>query len=83
MQKPIATFAYCNFAEFVDAIRPWVTYGFKVASEQQDNQTLAMVQPQVETVLNVLKCFQEVTSVTYPQDDAWITHSEMHLVDMD
>ena len=83
VQKPIATFAYCNFAEFVDAIRPWVTYGFKVASEQQDNPMLAMAQPQVETVLNVLKCFQEVTSVTYPQDDAWITHSEMHLVDME
>ena len=83
VNRPLATFAYCNFAEFVDAIRPWVTYGFQVVSEQQDNQMLAMVQPQVETVLNVLKSFRELTSVTYPQDDAWITHYELHLVDME
>lgn len=83
LSRPLAAVAYFNMSKLVDAIQPWVAYGFQVAGEQEQNQTLVMVQPQVDAVLNVLKSFREVTSVTYPQADAWITHYEMHLVDLE
>ncbi len=38
--------------------------------------------PQVHQLLDVLAAVKSLTSVTYREDDVWVTHSEVHFVDL-
>ena len=38
--------------------------------------------PQVHQLLDVLTAVESITSVTYREDDVWVTHSEVHVVDL-
>lgn len=90
IRRPAAIVAHAKLPELLDAIRPWVDYGFtvaaaKTAEEGGDPQAAAMpagfILPQVHQLLDVLSAIDSYTSVTYREDDVWVTHAELHLDD--
>jgi hypothetical protein len=44
---------------------------------------LGFIIPQVQQFLQVTTALQSVSSVTYEEDGLWITHSEVHLEDVE
>jgi hypothetical protein len=76
--KPLGGAFYFDFAGLVDTVTPWIRYGVGI-SQDLDMQNVVLP---FEDVLEVLKCFQNVSGVTYQDDDAWVTHSEIHLRDL-
>jgi hypothetical protein len=73
---------YFNFAGLVDAAAPWVEYGMKMGFADADPNWLATVMGQVNTGLDVLKCFKGVSAATYQEADAWVTHFEVTFEDL-
>ena len=55
------------------------------AAEEGNAQAATMpagfILPQVHQLLDVLAAIDSYTSVTYLEDDVWVTHSELHVVD--
>lgn len=90
IRRPAAIVVHAKLPKLLDAIRPWVDYGFtvaaaKTAEEGGDPQAAAMpagfILPQVHQMLDVLSALDSYTSVTYREDDVWVTHAELHLDD--
>jgi hypothetical protein len=72
-----------NFPAFVDAAEPWIRLGVQMAeAELQRNAGEDLpagfrnLDPQVTTVLKVLRCWRNYTSITYVEGGALVTHSE-------
>jgi hypothetical protein len=82
VDRPLAGACYVNFEALMETIKPWVNYGLTVAAEQQDNEMISMVIPQVETVIDVLKCFQQHSSVTFVDGDSMVTHYRQGFADL-
>jgi hypothetical protein len=82
LDRPLGSLVHVSIAGLIDAISPWVDYGFTVASEGQENPVLDTIKPQVQSALNVLKCIRGVTAVSYQEDDLWVTHMECELQDL-
>jgi hypothetical protein len=97
LNRPAAVVAHFQFAKMIDALRPWIAYGFAAATGQLTTdvgdepdamQQAVMLQagfilPQVNQLLDVLAALRSYTSVTYREDDVWVTHSEVHLKDLE
>jgi len=85
--RPLMSAGHLKFAKFIDVLRPWMDYGIKVAMENDEEGTavmmVGMVKPQVEQFLDVLQVFDSLTGVTYREDDAWVSHSEMRIIDLE
>jgi hypothetical protein len=89
VRRPAAIVARVQLPKLLDAIGPWVDYGFAIAAqkaaEQGDAQSATMpagfILPQVHQLLDVFSAIDSYTSVTYLDDDVWVTHSELHVVD--
>jgi hypothetical protein len=43
---------------------------------------LGFIVPQVQQFLDVASALRSISSVTYQEDDLWVTHSEMHFEDL-
>ncbi len=43
---------------------------------------MGFVVPQIYQFLDVTKVFKSATSITYQEDDVWVTHSETHIEDL-
>lgn len=82
IDRPLAGAVQVNLGAFFEAITPWIDYGFSVASDENQDPTLEMIKGQVKTALKVLACFRGVTTVTYQEDDAWVTHYEVQFQDL-
>ncbi len=82
LDRPLGSLVHVSIAGLIDAISPWVDYGFTVASEGEDNPVLDTIKPQVQSALNVLKCIRGVTAVSYQEDELWVTHMECELQDL-
>jgi hypothetical protein len=82
LDRPLASASYLNWAGLIDAITPWVTWGFGLAMPDGNDPSVAMIKNQVDTGLQVLKCFQGAVSATYQEDDAWVTHIESRFQDL-
>ncbi len=67
-----------SLAGLIDAVAPWVDYGVELSGEEVD----ATVLDQVHTGLEIAKCLREISTITYQDNDAWVTHFEMHLEDL-
>jgi hypothetical protein len=78
VDQPLASAVFFDFAGLIDTLTPWITYGFAVS---QDIDMQNVILP-FQDILDVLKCFQNVTAVTYQEGDVWITHSESHFRDL-
>jgi hypothetical protein len=103
VDRPAAVIAHFQFAKLIGAVRPWLDYGFAVATGQlkveddeddeseeeanSDQAAIAMqlgfIIPQVQQILQVTTALKSVSSVTYEEDGLWITHSEVHLEDVE
>ncbi|MFV1965010.1 MAG: hypothetical protein ACC628_06275 [Pirellulaceae bacterium] len=73
---------YFNFAGLVDAATPWVDYGMKIGFADADENWLATVMSQINTGLEVLKCFKGISAATYEEGGAWVTHIEATFQDL-
>ncbi len=83
--KPMAAASMFDFAGLIDAISPWVEYGFMVAEQQQSQENVMMkgIQSQVGTILTVMRCLGNATTATFVEDDVVITHFEWRIRDVD
>jgi hypothetical protein len=81
-QRPLLGAAVVDFAGLVQAARPWVEDVAlpevlrEVPEEGPPGLTRKEVPEQVRTVLEVLQCLRGMTSATYVEDGAVVTHSE-------
>jgi hypothetical protein len=99
VRRPAAMVAHVQLPKLLEAIRPWVDYGFAVsagqlqAGDEADEEQAAAAEsaammpagfilPQVHQLLDLLAAVASYTSVTYREDDVWVTHSELHVVDV-
>ncbi len=74
-----------NFARVIETIQPWVGYGFEVAlaqSGEESNFAVEAVHGQIDTILEVLKCYRGTSSISYEEKGAIVTHSESHFEDL-
>ena len=81
--KNLATAMHLNLAGMLDTIKPWVSYGLQQAAERQDNDMITMVIPQVETIMDVIGCFAEFSSVTFVDDESLVTYYRQTLRDLE
>ncbi len=97
LKRPAALVSHFEIAKFIRALGPWVDYGFGVAMgtirpddadpiEQPVDQGAmlgaGLVVPQVHQVLDVLAAFHSHTSITYRDEDIWVTQAETRFQDV-
>jgi hypothetical protein len=97
LKRPAARIVHFQFAKLIDAIRPWIDYGVGVASgsitpdgvepdaemQQAVMLQLGLIMPQVNQFLEVFTTFRSQTSITYREENVWVTHTEMHIKDLE
>jgi hypothetical protein len=105
LDRPAAVVAHFQFAKLINSIKPWLDYGFAVATgqlkvEEEDGDDteseneanneqaaiamqLGFIIPQVQQFLQVSTALQSFSSVTYEDNGLWITHSEVHVKDVE
>ncbi len=86
VDRPLAAAGQLDFARLVDAIEPWIDYGLQV-SQGFDPDGVAEgpldVSQQVRDVLRILRCFRGVSSATYVESNATVTHWQARFVDLE
>jgi hypothetical protein len=84
-ERPLASATYFNLAGFVQAIEPWIEYGSDHAPledlAEQGEITTQEVKDGTKAILDLLKCLRTMSSVSYFENEALVTHSEWHVVD--
>ncbi len=87
--RPLLSAGHFKFAKFIETTKPWIDYGIQVAVENAGDEggravmMVGMFKPQFEQFLDVAQCLDSFTSVTYKEDNAWVTHSEMRIIDLE
>lgn len=87
--RPLLSAGHFEFAKFLETAKPWVDYGIQVAIEQSGEDgggavaAIGFVKPQVDQLLEVLGAIHSCTSVTYRDGDAWVSHGEMRIIDLE
>ena len=91
--RPLGAAFQFNFAGLLDAVSPWIDYvmavmGMPVNAQAQPGMgmagnPMANIGPQIDDVMEVLKCFRGVSGVTYKQGDAMVTHAEWRFEDLE
>lgn len=76
--RPLASAFKFNFAGLLDAVAPWVDYAITVSGAEVD----ANITDQIATGFEIAKCLRGASGVTYKEGDAWVTHYEMHIQDL-
>ena len=81
LDRPLASAWHFNLRQLVQAARPWVDYAVKVGSEREsvDDEIVS----QVRSVLDLLACFRDASGVSYFEDGALVSHSQMRLSDLE
>jgi hypothetical protein len=104
LDRPAAVISHFQFSKLVQSVRPWIDYGFDVATgklkvegedsneegsdQEAEAQRAAMamqmgfIMPQIQQFLEVSTAIKSFSSVTYEEDNLWITHSETHFEDL-
>lgn len=84
--RKLASAVYFNWPALVDGIVPWVEYGVTAyvgrAQEQPAPEAAEPILQQVRVVAEVLKVFRSYTSITYLEDKALVTRSEIMIEDL-
>ena len=95
LKRPAAMVTHFQFAKLVRAIQPWIDYGFGVATGQirsddadaEVDQAVmlqaGLILPQVHQFMDVLAAMNSYTSITYRENDVWVTHAEMRIKDLE
>jgi hypothetical protein len=85
--RPLAAAGYCNWAGLIGAAAAWVDYGIDQAHAGDADvgggaaESAKAIKAQVRVGLEFLQCLRGVSSVSYFEDDALVTHSEWHFED--
>lgn len=90
LDRPLAAAAYFDFAALVDAVYPWVEYGFNLATDEESDDDEASglagmgAGPSaiISNVVELLKCFRGYSSATSFEDGAKVIHYELHFADI-
>jgi hypothetical protein len=88
-EKPLAAASYFSPAKFVSALEPWIIYSIDHGGEQLSEE---LAEEEVEltpeetkegtrALFDFIRCLKSMSSVSYFEDGAMVTHSEWHLVD--
>ena len=75
--KPAYFAVHFDFGGFVNVAKDWVDYAASL------NDDVAEQMPHIEFVMNLLECFGSVSSVSYPEDGAVVTHFEVKFKDLE
>ncbi len=86
--RPLAAAAHLNFAGLIGALEPWIDYGVGLAgggipTAVQPGGQMQGIMQQVSDVLQVLKCFRSMSSVTYEEGGALVSHAEWCFQDLE
>jgi hypothetical protein len=87
LSRPRTGAVYFDWPALVNTLSPWVQIAGQLAAQQQPEGANAVpnlkeILPQIETFLEVAKCFRTYTSSTYVEDKALVTHSEVVVKDL-
>lgn len=77
---------HVDFAGFIDALVPWINYGFAQIPQEEGAASgfgVNAIHGQVESVLSVLRCYRGTTAIRYVEKDAIVTHTESRFVDLE
>lgn len=77
---------HVDFAGFIDALVPWVNYGFAQIPQEEGAASgfgVNAIHGQVESVLSVLRCYRGTTAIRYAEKDTIVTHTESRFVDLE
>lgn len=77
---------HVNFAGFIDALVPWINYGFAQIPQEEGAASgfgVNAIHGQVESVLSVLRCYRGTTAIRYVEKDTIVTHTESRFVDLE
>jgi len=80
--RPLAAAMVFDFAGLVDALTPWINLAIEQGMKDSPMQA-AMVASQVRIVLDVIKVLRTVTSESYFEDGALVTHSLTEIRDIE
>jgi hypothetical protein len=89
-ERPLASAGYLNWAGLVEAMAPWIDYGIDQAGSQPaaegapaggDPAATQAIKDQVRAALAFLQCLRTMSSVSYFEEGALVTHSEWRLED--
>lgn len=85
-ERPLAMAASLDWAGLVDAVTPWVELAAAMAIQEQfgdgEGDEAKAIMTQVHTVLDILKCLKTVTSESYFEDGACVSHSLTEVQDL-
>ena len=77
---------HVNFAGFIDALVPWINYGFAQIPQEEGAASgfgVNAIHGQVESVLSVLRCYRGTTAIRYVEKDTIVTQTESRFVDLE
>ena len=95
-KRPLAAAVFVDCAGLVEASTPWIEYGVRTAYAKshegegvglkfgdRDPDELKKTLAQVRSGLEILKVLRTVSSATYVEGKAFVTHTEVHIRDME
>jgi hypothetical protein len=80
---PLASASLFNWPALVDALEPWINYGIEQQMEDAEDDDVKKIEDQVETGLEILRCFRGCVSTTYFENKAVVTHRESTWQDLE
>jgi hypothetical protein len=85
--RPLAAAAMIDFAGLVDAATPWIDLGVQqLAAKQEDEEAskakAGEILAQVHSFLDVLKVVRTITSESYLEQGALVSHTELEIRDI-
>ena len=94
-QAPMAVASFVDCAGLVEACTPWIDYAIRLGYakshegegtglkfDPQDPSELKKILSQVHSGLEILKVLRTVSSATYVEDKVLVTHTEVHIRDL-
>jgi hypothetical protein len=71
-----------EMSRFIEFLRPWVGYGMKLAGARANQEMVDEVAPQVDTILEIIQCYQRFYSVTMEGEESLVTHYRSDFQDL-
>ena len=81
--KRLAGATYVSVDRLIGFFRPWVEYGMNLAQSSSENGAIEELAPQIDTLLEVMQCYQQFYSVTLVGEDSLVTHFRMDFKDLE
>ena len=64
-------------------MKPWIDYAIELAEKEETAaEHVAMAKDPIRIVFDVLPCLREISSATYSEGPAAVTHFEWHFEDL-